>query len=185
MISTEEHSNNRLEQKHRSTIQDQNRFTTQVQHLNEELNRLIDENRSKSKRLAIGQRSIEDEEHRLTNMKIALNNLIESNNDLENILRETHSSRVDCEEQLSSLKTICLQKQRQFISYRKHFDHLSLTEHRLTDELLGNSAEIMRLNQWSHQSNQFVQVNVLLENQLDRDDQVYRDSNVFRVVRNV
>jgi hypothetical protein len=131
----------------------QQKLHDRVDNLTEQLTDTLKQKQTNEHSISINLIHLKNHQYKITTMKIALKKMIHLNNNFEKILHENRFIRLNEQEKLHSIKQILFQKRKDFIKNTKHLHILSIDEHRLTNQTVRNSSEILRLNNIFHHFN--------------------------------
>jgi len=129
------------------------KFHNRIQNLTGQLTNLIKQNQTNEGIISINIIHLEDQQYKITTMKMVLKKMNHLNNNLEKILQENRLIRINEQEKLRSIKQISFQKRKQLITQTKRLHILSIDENHLINNTIRNSLEILRLNNIFYDSN--------------------------------
>jgi hypothetical protein len=129
------------------------KFHNRVQNLTGQLTNLIKQNQTNEGIISINIIHLEDQQYKITTMKMVLKKMSHLNNNLEKILQENRLIRINEQEKLRAIKQISFQKRKQLITETKRLYILSIDENHLINNTIRNSLEIHRLNNIFYDSN--------------------------------
>jgi len=129
------------------------KFHNRIQNLTGQLTNLIKQNQTNEGIISINIIHLEDQQYKITTMKMVLKKMNHLNNNLEKIPQENRLIRINEQEKLRSIKQISFQKRKQLITQTKRLHILSIDENHLINNTIRNSLEILRLNNIFYDSN--------------------------------
>jgi hypothetical protein len=153
LLKSDEHTNSTLARKQTLLENNQLKLHHRIQNLTEQLTNITQQNQTKKRTMSLNILHLEDQQYKITKMKLVLKKMIHLNNNLEQCLRENRLIRINEQEKLRSIKQISFEKRKQIITHTKRLHIFSIDEHHFIDKIIRNSSEILRLNHLFHDSN--------------------------------
>ncbi|CAF3667470.1 unnamed protein product [Adineta steineri] len=153
LIKFEEHTNSILERKQVLYKHNQLKLQDRVKNLLRQLTDINKRNQMNQHIISTNILHLDDQQYKITSIKIALKKIIHLNNNLEKFLHENRFIRLNEQEKLRSIKQFSFQKRQQLIIHNKRLHTLSINERRLVTNTIRNSLEIIRLNNIFHDFN--------------------------------
>ncbi|UJR26165.1 hypothetical protein I4U23_007509 [Adineta vaga] len=130
--------------------QNQRKLQGRVKNLTEQLVDTIKDNKKYEHLIQINLLQSENQQYKFTKMQLALKKITHVNNNLEKILQENRLIRSNEQAKLHSIKQVSFQKRKQLILHTKQLHILSIDKHRLTNNIIRNTLDTIRLNSIFH-----------------------------------
>ncbi|CAF0813750.1 unnamed protein product [Adineta ricciae] len=151
LVKSKKHTNSVLDRKCLSLEHNQRKLADRIRNLANRLTQTVEHNQQYEHLIQINLSHMEDQQYRTTKMQMSLKKIIHVNNNLEKILRENRLIRSSEQNKLHSMKQLSYQKHKQLIQHTKHLHILFIDQHRLTNNIIRNSLDIVRFNSICHE----------------------------------